>query len=277
MGEESSKTWQAPSIVVAGPEGDTLYTLCARSRRLLAVSEGADSWSLVLDAEPTGVAAASESPLLWVTCAGSESVVEAIDSQTGNRVARWLAGHGACSPVIGPETRRLYVLNRFDGEVQAFALDAGKELERVRVGHEPIAAALTPDEKLLVVVNHLPTGRADLRFVACEVTIIDTERLSLRTNVSLVNGGVLARGVAVSPNGRWAAVTHNLARFQVPTTQVEHGWMNDAALASLISRPWSCARHCCWTNRKKEQQSRGGVVDRTMADGWSLHMPARTN
>ena len=233
LSEKSRETWQAPSIVVADPEGDTLYTLCVRSRRLLALSDGAVRWSLMLEVAPTGLAMVSESPQLWVTCAGSNGFVELIDRQTRNRVARRPAGHGVGSPVIGPRTRRGYVCNRFDGEVQAFALDTGQELERIRVGREPIAAALTPDESLLVVANHLPTGRSDLRFVACEVTIIDTERLSVRTNLSLVNGGVLARGVAVSPDGRWAAVTHNLARFQVPTTQVEHGWMNDAALALI--------------------------------------------
>ena len=41
------------------------------------------------------------------------------------------------------------------------------------------------------------------------------------------------RGVAFEPSGNLCAVVHDIARFQVPTTQVEFGWMNVSAL-SLI-------------------------------------------
>jgi cytochrome c peroxidase len=125
------------------------------------------------------------------------------------------------------------VCNRFDGAVQAIDLNTGRELGRVLIGREPVAAALTPDQRWLLVAHLLPEGRADARFVAAKISVIDTSNFAVRTQVRLVNGGVLARGVAVSPDGRWAVVTHNLARYQVPTTQVEHGWMNDAALSVI--------------------------------------------
>jgi mono/diheme cytochrome c family protein len=227
--------------VVIKPSGDDLYALYARSRQLVALRspDGSLVYSQELEAEPTGMAGSEQPPWLWVTCAGEGGFIELFDRQTGNPQARWPAGHGVCSPVIAPNTGRLYVCNRFDGEVQAFERDTGRELGRVRVGREPVAAALTPDEQLLVVANLLPAGRSNGKFVACHVAIVDTQTLSVRTNLSLINGGVLARGVAVSPDGRWAVVTHNLARFQVPTTQVEHGWMNDAAFSLIDLRSLS--------------------------------------
>jgi hypothetical protein len=51
--------------------------------------------------------------------------------------------------------------------------------------------------------------------------------------LALPNGSVALRGVAIAPSGKLAAVTHNVARFQVLTTQVEHGWMNDSALGLI--------------------------------------------
>jgi YVTN family beta-propeller protein len=236
-----SEGWQAPGAAVMSPGGDTLYAVCARSRRLVALRLPDDEviHSRVLEEEPTGVVTTLKPPWLLVTCTGEKSFVEAFDRQTGTHQARWLAGRGVCSPVIGSNTSRLYVCNRFDGEVQALDTATGRETGRVHVGREPVAAALTPDEQLLVVANLLPVGRSNGRFVACDIAIVDTQTLSVRTNISLVNGGVLARGVAVSPDGRWAVVTHNLARFQVPTTQVEHGWMNDAAFSLIDLRSLS--------------------------------------
>ncbi|MCL4181515.1 MAG: cell surface protein [Verrucomicrobia bacterium] len=192
-----------------------------------------------LEIELTGVATSLGSPRLWVTCAGSRNSVVVLDGRTGLAQAHWPAGHGVCSPVIAPKTGRLYVCNRFDGEVQAFDRDTGSDLGRVRVGREPVAAALTPDEQLLVVANLPPSGRSNGNFVACDVAIVDTRSFSVRTNISLVNGGVRSQGVAISPDGRWVVVTHNLARFQVPTTQVEHGWMNDAAISLIDLRSLS--------------------------------------
>ena len=59
--------------------------------------------------------------------------------------------------------------------------------------------------------------------VAAAVTIIETASLRVRAHLELPSGSVVLRGMAISPDGRTAVVTHNLARFEVPTTQVEHG------------------------------------------------------
>jgi mono/diheme cytochrome c family protein len=203
--------------VVLNPRGDNLYAVCARSRRLLALQlpDGDMLYSQALEAEPTGVAASLEPPWLWVTCAGADGFVEVFDRQTGNQMARWPAGHGVCSPVMGTSTSRVYVCNRLDGEVQVFDLETGRELGRVRVGREPVAAVLTPDERL--------------------------------------------------PDGRWAVVTPNLARFQVPTTQVEHGWMNDAVL-SLIDLKTSGLRATVLLDERKRGAANPGALT-WFADG----------
>ncbi|MCC6859924.1 MAG: hypothetical protein IT158_15255, partial [Bryobacterales bacterium] len=41
------------------------------------------------------------------------------------------------------------------------------------------------------------------------------------------------QGIQVSPGGRYAAVTHVLARHQTPTSQIDRGWMNTNALSII--------------------------------------------
>src|SRR5581483_8857691 len=47
------------------------------------------------------------------------------------------------------------------------------------------------------------------------------------------NGATSAGGIAISPDGKWAVVTHILSRFTVHTTQPEQGWINTNALSIL--------------------------------------------
>ena len=110
---------------------------------------------------------------------------------------------------------------------------AAKRETMVEVEREPVAATLTPDGKYLFVANHLHAGRSDQGVVACSVTVIDTESRKVIKRIPLTNGSTLLRGICVSPDGRFVAVAHSLARFHLPTTHVTLGWMNDNVL-SLI-------------------------------------------
>ena len=68
--------------------------------------------------------------------------------------------------------------------------------------------------------------------MAASVTLIDTAA-NQPTNIRLLNGSGSLRGVCVSPDGKFAYVAHILSRYQMPTTQLERGWMNTNALAII--------------------------------------------
>jgi hypothetical protein len=98
---------------------------------------------------------------------------------------------------------------------------------------EPVAAAITPDGERLIVANLLPAGASDKDYAAAEVTIIDTGSGKVTAMINLPNGSMSLRGVCVSPDGKSAYVSHILARYQLPTTQLERGWMNTNALSVI--------------------------------------------
>ena len=107
---------------------------------------------------------------------------------------------------------------------------------RVKVPREPVAAAVTPDGKLLFVANHLHAGRADVKVVAASVSVIDTVLGRVSSEIALPNGSGLLRDVRISPDGSHAVVTHQIARFHLPTTQVERGWINTSAVSLIDTR-----------------------------------------
>jgi len=168
-----------------------------------------------------------------MTLTGNSDAVVQIDPRTARERSRCPVPAGACAPILAPGLKRLFVCSRFDHSVGAFALPEGDFLGRLPAVREPVAAALSPDESWLVVANHLPAQAADGKRVAACVTLIDARSWMVRTNLALPNGSVALRGVSIAPGGRYACVTHNVARFQAPAAQVEHGWMNDSAVSVI--------------------------------------------
>jgi DNA-binding beta-propeller fold protein YncE len=109
----------------------------------------------------------------------------------------------------------------------------GKEVCRIAVGREPVAADITKDGRFLLVANQLPSGRADVENVAATVSVIDLTARTVVKDVQLPNGSGSLKDLRVSPDGRYAAVTHIASSFSRATSKVQFGWMNANALAII--------------------------------------------
>ena len=224
----------APTAIVAAADGKQLYVACATAKAVLVLdAHGAVQRRISLPVAPSGLALSPDGARLAVTCAAPQSVVCLVDLATGRVVARLPAGHTALAPVFSPDGNTLYVCNRFNHEVLVLDVAGRRSSGRIAVEREPVAAALSLDGARLFVANHLPGVAADAPQVAAVISVIDTAAQRVVQTLRLPNGGNLVLGIAVSPDGRHAAVTHNLARFYVPTTQLERGWMNTAALTLI--------------------------------------------
>lgn len=226
----------SPIALAATKDGARVFVACATGDVVLMLDrEGAILARISVPAAPSGLALSPDGRQLAITCAAATSTVCLVDL-SGPRPrlsAKFAAGHTVMAPVFDATGETLFVCHRFNDEVVAYDLKQGKPLARLKADREPIAAALTPDGKWLIVANHLPTPAGYGQNVSARITVIDAVARRWHKTLRLPNGSGLALGVAISPDGRHAAITHNLARFTLPTTQLERGWMNTAALTLL--------------------------------------------
>lgn len=225
----------SPTALAISSAGDTLYVACATASRVLIVAPetGLIIHSVPVAASPLGLVLSPDDKTLYVTCAAPESRVCVIDTTTLEVRQSLAAGHTAMAPVLSPDGATLYLCHRFNNEVAFLDLASGSIRCRVAVPREPVAAALTIDGKFLLVANHLHAGRSDTDYVASSVTVIDTTSATVAQELSLPNGSGLLRDVRVSPDGRYACVTHLVSRFHLPTTQIERAWINSNALTLI--------------------------------------------
>jgi len=220
----------SPEYMAVAPDGKTLYVTMATSNELLLYDtnngKAIGRWTLPCD--PSGVTVAADGTV-YVTGGNAEGALYELDA-TGKILAKVETGHTPLSPVVARDGKTVYVLNRFDNSVVAIDVASREVRATVPVLREPFAAALGAGGHLLFVANHLPACPANGNMAAA-VSVIDMSNFKLLKHVMLPNGSTGVRGIAADSDGRFIYVTHMLGRYQLPTMQLERGWMSTAGLS----------------------------------------------
>ncbi len=215
--------------------GDRIYVAdhTANQVTIFNAAENVLVGAIALPGAPTGLVLASDATLLYVTTGGPEGQVCVIRLSDGANVATWPAGHTPGAPAVTPDGKTLFVCNRYNNSVAVLDLASGATVQTISVGHEPSAAVMTADGARLLVANLLPASRADGDYVSATVDVIDIAGRALLGSVKFPNGSSSLLGIALSPDGQFAYVTHILSRYQLPTTQLERGWINTNAVTII--------------------------------------------
>ncbi len=222
-----AQSYVSPEFLAPAPNGGAYVTEATAARVAEVGRDGrvVRQWSV--PANPTGIAAGGG--FVYVTCGEADGELRKY-APDGACVKAASVGHSPCAPVLSKDGGTVYVLNRFAAQVSV--VDAGKMsvVKTVKVLREPFAATLGAEGKYLFVANMLPYCAATNDVVAASVSVIDTRTFDVR-HILLPNGSTGVRGIASSPDGKSVYVTHTMGRYQLPTTQLERGWMNTAALS----------------------------------------------
>ncbi|NQT81879.1 beta-propeller fold lactonase family protein [bacterium] len=225
----------SPLALALDKDGKTLYVaeVTAKQVAVLDLSAGKVSKTIRLPDHPGGLALSPDGASLYVTGASPRGRVHVIDLEEGRITSHIPVGHTPVAPVVSRDGKTLYVCNRFNNNISVINLASRKEVARIAVMREPVAAAVTLNGKYLFVANHLPAGPADGDYVAAAVSVIDTRAREVVATIRLHNGSIGLRDICISPDGQHAYVTHILARYPLPTTQLDRGWINTNALSIL--------------------------------------------
>lgn len=286
---KSEARYYSPCAVVASDDGNDVFVAEYSANQVVQadVVKGGLKRTIATKLPPSGLALDSRSGVLFVTLESNEGQVVLIDTRTGKLEARIAVGHTPLAPALSPDGKTLAVCNRFNNNVSLIDVPSRKESGRVAVSREPVAAAFSPDGRQLLIASHLPSMPANGDYSASVVTVIDPATRLVVTNLTLPNGSTGLRGLCVSPDGRYAYVTHTLGRYQLPTTQLERGWMNTSAISIIdlqgvkmlstvllddvdlgAANPWGVA---CTTNGALLCVAQAGTHEVSVIDRNALH------
>ena len=219
-----------------------------------------------LDTEPTGIAISKDGSKLYVTTGLGFGSVKVVDIATGQVTITLNAAHGPISPVLSKDDTKLFVCSQYENKVVVIDLKTNKQVADILVSRQPVAAALTPDGSKLFVANLLPSGNANSNYNAAKVSVIDTKTDKLITNIALPSGSIDVQGICTSPDGKYVYAACVLARYHLPTSQVDRGWMNTNALAVIDANRTSSLIQFCSTTPISARPIRMALRVRKMAD-----------
>ena len=250
-----------PIDLVASPDGRQLYVALQSGQAIVRVDpiEGSVTLATALPWRPAALALSKDGRTLCVAgggAAGSVSLMETTDGQIRGTMP---VGHTPSAVVISPDGKRLYVSCQFDRTIQVMDMVTLTTVRTISVLREPTAMALSPDGTWLLVAHLLPDGPANGQYTGAKISIVDTRTCERVKDIALPNGSMGVRDIGLSPDGRFAYATHILARYQIPTTQLERGWTNTNALSIL-----DVAKQA-WLNTVLLDD-----VDRGAANPWAL-------
>ncbi|MCI0461110.1 MAG: beta-propeller fold lactonase family protein [Gemmataceae bacterium] len=239
-GEEAlpapAAAYRSPLALVVSPDGKILYasdrTACAVA--VLDAVGRTKRAEIPLSGKPHGLSLSADGGTLYVAerGAGSVAILDTVNHAVTGRIA---VGRWPVALAVAPQTKRLYVCNQDNHSLSVIDLSQspGRCVKQIPLVREPSWAAVTPDERFVVVANLLPHGLSTDPTLAAEVSIVDATQLVQAKPVKLPPGSSVVQGVCTSPDGRWAYVVHGLGHFNLPMTQLERGWVNTYALSIL--------------------------------------------
>jgi DNA-binding beta-propeller fold protein YncE len=215
-------TWlDNKTVAVCDATFEHVYILDAASGKILHTTK--------LKGQPRGITAVAESGLFYVTETGAGSVAEIGSDGVVKR--RFNISPRPAGLAMAIKSKRLIVSDDGFDLVAVVNISDGKILGKVAVQGHPYSVVVTPDEKMAVTVSRLPVGDARREDHAAVLTMIDLEKMEVKgVVVKLLPGTGNVTGLAVSPDGKWLYITHTLGRYTLPTTQLDHGWVNSNAL-----------------------------------------------
>lgn len=216
--------YRSPIDVAFSPDGALVAVCDHTAGKLVLLDAGTKTvkQNVDLKGNPTGVAWSPDCANVYVSERGAATVAEIRVANA--RVARRFTV-GRYPEGLALAGNRLLAADGGQGCVSIVDLSTGAEVGRVDCVTHCRQIAVTPDGAMAVVGNLIPFGDARNAGMAAAVTLIDVAGAKKIADIALPAGSINVRGVAVSPDGKWAYVVHSVGRFTLPTTQLERGWV----------------------------------------------------
>ena len=150
------------------------------------------------------------------------------------------AGHSPTA--ITESSEHIIICHRFPGEISFLDKDKFRIEKTVKVGREPIAMEFVPNKNKLFVAHHLPEMASTADHVAAKISVLDLGNFDVTNSILLPNGSSSVKDITLDPEGKYLLVTHILARYQLPPTQLERGWMNTNAFSIIDVEMMECSQ-----------------------------------
>jgi YVTN family beta-propeller protein len=216
-------------------------------KRLFVVAQDANSL-LVVDAEkktvlkkiavgqhPHSVVLDKLEDKVYVSNQWSDNV-SVIDLASLKVSGTFKTGNGPAGLSITSDGRFLYAVNSFSSDITIIDLQTGEEINRLEAGNNPTGIQMSPNGELIYVTSRRAIVAPYGSTVYSELTCVNVEsqRVADHKNIS---SAYMMENAAFTPSGDLAMVTLIRPKNNIPTLQVDRGWMMTEGIGVIEQAP----------------------------------------
>lgn len=201
-------------MYVVAQDTDELLVVDLQDQRVVSkIKVGQHPHSVILDEAEEKLYVSNEwSDFISVIDVNSLEVIDTIPS-----------GNGPAGILLDKNESHLYVVNAYGSDVSVITLKDNKEVRRLAAGSNPTGICISPTGDEILVTGRRATIAAYNEPLITELTLINSNtQRALKKNVK---SAYLMENAAYTADGELAIVTLIRPKNQIPSVQVEGGWM----------------------------------------------------
>lgn len=225
-----NKNISAPDIIVASEQGNALYIADHESNNLIILdSDNYSKTGKINFDTPISDIYINNGSIIVLT-EGSTGSCVTIDSKTLTKTNTFNLGYNPSSIIYNKITDSYWTTQRFNQELWEVDQHSGEVKCKLSVGREPVDIVSFRDDSLMIVINNLPDQAANVTPISTKINIIDVTSKSEIKQLILPNGSTDAKCIILDNQKRFGYIPHTLSRYQLPTNQVDRGWMTTSVV-----------------------------------------------
>jgi YVTN family beta-propeller protein len=229
--------YYSPFNISISKDGKNLYVVAEEADELLVVDTEKNKVvrEIKVGNKPHSVILNSTETKAFVSNQWSDNV-SVIDLETAEVVYSLPTGGGPASLYLTDDDQFLFVVNSYTSNLSVIELAKREEIRRLTVGNNPTGIQASPDGKKVFVTSRRTKGKPYDDVVVCELTIAEVSSKSIIEHKGM-ESAYMMENIAFTPEGDLALMPLIRPKNNVPTVQVDRGWMMTNGFAIIEQKP----------------------------------------
>jgi len=215
------------NLYVVAEEGNDL--LIADTRKLKVIHK------VGVGTRPHSVVLSRDGKTAYVSNQWSDNV-SVVDLATYRVTDTLKTGGGPAGIALSADGRYLYVANSFSSDLSVVDLSTGAELKRLTTGNNPTGVKENADGSLIYVTSRRTLSAPFGDTIRCELTAVDDKKQRVVERRD-IKSAYLIENIAFTPSNDLGIMTLIRPKNNVPTIQVEKGWMMTNGIGIIEQKP----------------------------------------
>lgn len=201
-------------LFIVAQDGDAILKVDTRTREVVSKTRVGDHpHSAILD---------DEKQLLYVSNQWSDNV-SVLDAVSLTHLDTLQTGNGPSGLALSADSERLYVVNTFSSSVSVIDISSEKELKRLSVGDDPTGIAISQKGQIMVGSRRASLSEYGVP-LETDLVQIDANYDRVKMRLPMANAYMM-ENIVFTPTSDLALVTLIRPKNNIPSVQVEGGWM----------------------------------------------------